>query len=83
MLIASLLGDWNDHMGGGNGWWAWGALMMIVSIGVVALVVWLIVRGNHYGGPSSSQSAADILKERYARGEIDSKDYDERLAKLR
>jgi len=82
MLIATVFGDWNEHMMGrdGGGWWI--GLMMIVMIGVIALVVWLIVRGSHHSG-GSSRSARDILSERYARGEIDSKEYEERLSNLR
>jgi putative membrane protein len=83
MLIASVLGDWNDHMMGrdGGGWWI--GLMMILSIAVIALVVWLIVRSSHHSASGPSRSARDILSERYARGEIDSKEYDERLSNLR
>jgi putative membrane protein len=85
MLIATVLADWNDRMMGrnGGGRWVWGGLMMIVLIAVIALVVWLVVRASHRSGVGSSRSARDILNERYARGEIDSKEYDERLGNLR
>ena len=85
MLIATVLGDWNDHMMGrdGGGWWAWGGLMMIVLVAVIALVVWLVVRSSHHSGSGPSRSARDILSDRYARGEVDSKEYDEPLSNLR
>jgi len=80
MLIASVLGDWNDQMMGRDGGGGWIGLMMIVSIAVIALVVWLIVRSSHHSVSGSSRSARDILSERYARGEIDFKEYEERLS---
>jgi putative membrane protein len=83
MVIATVFGDWNDNMMGGNGGGWWIGLMMILSIAVIALVVWLIVRSSHHSGVGPSRSARDILHERYARGEIDSKEYDERLSNLR
>ncbi len=74
-----MLMDYGNMMDGG-GWWIWGTLMMIVAIAVVALVVWLIV--NPRADDGRSGSARDILSERYARGEIDSEEYEERLKKL-
>jgi len=57
--------------------------MMIVLVAVIALVVWLVVRSSHHSGSGPSRSARDILSDRYARGDIDSKEYDERLSNLR
>jgi putative membrane protein len=76
-----MLMDYGNMMDGAGGWWVWGTLMMIVAIAVVALVVWLIVR-NPRADERRSGSARDILSERYARGEIDSEEYEERLKKL-
>lgn len=52
----------------------WGAI-----IAAPALLVWLAVRG---GGRGRQQSAREILEERYARGEIDSEEYEERKRNL-
>ena len=83
--FTNVLADFHDHMmdGGGGGRWIWGVLIMVVMLGLVALVVWLIVRSSHgkAGGPSSS--AKEILSERFARGEIDADEYHDRLSKLR
>jgi putative membrane protein len=76
-----MLMDYGNMMDGGGGWWVWGTLMMVVAIAVIVLVVWLIVR-NSPGDSRQSSSARDILSERYARGEIDSEEYEERLRKL-
>ena len=64
-----MMGDW------GMGWF--GGIFMIVFwililVGLVFVIRWLVQttgKGGH-GGQSGSR-ASDILKERYARGEID------------
>lgn len=51
-------------------WW------VIVIVGIVALVRWLAGSGSASAGQSGAgRSALDILKERYARGEIDEQEY--------
>jgi len=70
-------GYWGPHMmfgGWGGGWLGW--IMMIlfwvlIVAGVVALVKWLITssRPSSEVGRSGG-NALDILRERYARGEI-------------
>jgi putative membrane protein len=57
--------------------------MMVLMLGIVALVVWLIVRSSHGSGGLPSSSAREILSERFARGEIDADEYHDRLSKLR
>jgi putative membrane protein len=86
MPVANVLADFNDHMmnGGGGGRWIWGLLIMVVMVGIVALVVWLIVRSWHgNAGGRSSSSAKEILSERFARGEIDADEYHDSRSKLR
>lgn len=83
--------DWwgsGPHMGWwGGGWWGmiFGPLFMILMLaGVIAIVV-LLVRwlggasqgaSRHQGPPRNT--ALDILKDRYARGEIDKDEFEER-----
>jgi putative membrane protein len=62
-----------DHWDMMDNWGAASGLWMIVGMLVVAVVVligvWLIVRSNR-DARSMSSSALDILRERFARGEI-------------
>ena len=64
-------------MGFGMGWW-W-----IIGPIVLGLIIWLIVFNQNKGGSQSSEkSPLDILKERYARGEIDKEEFDDRKQDL-
>ena len=87
--IAGVLADadgWDGHMGWGGGWWMviWGTLMMV---GLVVLIVWL-VRNTGWSGSAGTSgedplaSARRILGERYARGELSTEEYRDRVEQL-
>ena len=86
LIISSFFGRWGarwDMMGDfGTGW-----LMLTLMILVPALVVWAIValiRGSNgnTGQAGQSESALDILKKRYARGDISKEEFEERKKNL-
>lgn len=52
-----------------------------VIIGVVVLARWL-VSGPSGGGSSREKTALDILKERYARGEIEREEFERKKRDL-
>ena len=67
-----MYGFYNDGVWGGGNMMSWfgGGLMMIVFWAlIVMLIVWLVreISGRHSG---SNSRVLDILKERYAKGEI-------------
>ena len=77
--IATAIADgagW-DHMGG----WAWSGMMIgwVLMAVLVAVIVWALVGS---GRPESVNRAIEILDERYARGEIDKTEYNERRSDL-
>jgi putative membrane protein len=69
-----------------NGWYGMfmGPFMMIVFIAVTVLIVVLALRwlggsqGSAHHGLQQSKTPLDILKERFARGEIDKEEFEER-----
>lgn len=78
-------GGWGMH----PMWWAWGAggvvmmLMMLVLwgliiAGIVLAIRWLVRQGNG----SRPDPAVEILRQRYARGEIDRQEFEARKRDL-
>lgn len=70
-------GGWNGGIWFGHGLFAL-LVWVVVIAALVALVVGLIRAGRGGGAPA----ARDILKERYARGEIDREEYEQKLKDL-
>ena len=79
---------WGPQMMWGWGWYGmiFGPLFMILVLAVTVAVIVLLVRWlagpwqgaapPHFGSPG--RRAIDILKERFARGEIDKNEFEER-----
>ena len=72
------------HAYDGWGWWGFGAFHMIGFWIVVILALVFLLRGwrgaagwTHCMPMAGHESALDILKKRYARGEINQKEYEE------
>jgi putative membrane protein len=77
-------GDWGSHMmwwGGGWHGMFFGPLIMILVLVVVIGAVVLLVRsvaGLWHGQALAPRKPLDILKERFARGEIDKDEFEEK-----
>ena len=59
-------------------WW-------IVGLIVLVVIIWPFAKGSNRGNAGTSQtqkSALDILKERYAKGEIGKEEFEERKRAL-
>jgi len=73
-------------MGWGWGWGMLGAVHMVlwwvlIVLGIAVLVKWLF-GGTGRGARSGGHGALDILKERYARGEINREEFEQKKRDL-
>lgn len=72
-------------MMGDFGWWGFGPVMMFLFwglfiVGLVALVRWLAAGSSPWR--TDKNRVADIVRERYARGEIDRQEYEQKMKDL-
>jgi len=72
-------------MSDGSGMWFGGGFGWVFWIVIIAVLVWVIKMASDKG--SSSQNSSDdspleILKKRYARGEIDEQEYERKRKEL-
>ena len=83
-LLNDALAGWGDyngwHMGPGMmGGWGMGWIMLLfwilVLVGLILIIKWLLQMTTGDKKLSGSGRAIDILKERYARGEIDKAEF--------
>ncbi|MEW5530682.1 MULTISPECIES: SHOCT domain-containing protein [Streptomyces] len=78
---------WYDHGMGGWGWVAMTFTMVLLVALAVAGVVLLLRSVDGFlsgpGQPPAAPSAKQVLAERFARGEIDEEEYEQRLTALR
>ena len=73
-------GEHGWGMGFGMGWW-W-----MIGVICIVIIVWIVVKIINQTNSSNTRlgnkSALDILKERYAQGEINKQEFEERKKDL-
>jgi len=88
VAYADSVDDWGQgfgHMSWGGGYSMFGGPMMLIFWGVFAALVVMVVRwfaGNRPGGGKSAD-AMDILKFRFAQGELNEDEFLKRKAALK
>jgi putative membrane protein len=72
----------------GSGWWGMGWIFMavfwaLVIIALIFLIRWLAIQSRPRGQQDQGRdSALEILRQRYARGEIDKEEFDQKKRDL-
>ncbi len=75
----SMYSDWGSAMMSGWGGMFFFPLIPIIFLGLLVwLIVFLVRGGSGRDGIAESATALDILQARFARGEIDQTEYEER-----
>jgi putative membrane protein len=84
LVLVAFGGDgWRHGWGSGGGWaWLWGPILLL-WVALIATVVWFVARAARPRERSGVDRARDVLAERYARGELTTDEYRERLEQLR
>lgn len=75
----------HGHMWGGGlgmGYGYGGSYMWILLLVVIGLLVFLILQSVQSGSRTDQESPLDILKKRFAKGEITKEEYEEMKRKL-
>lgn len=95
--LDNIFNQWGDHHGWGMGpgmmGWGYGtgwlgmiimaAFWIAVIVGIVFLIRWLVISTRTGGHVTRSEdSPLEILKRRYARGEINKQEYEEKKKDL-
>jgi len=88
IIIGLLVSCGGDGYYGGQGPWGWGPMMhygygggmfmWIIFLIIAGLLIYFIIQATKTKGqmPTQNESALDILKKRYAKGEISKEDFD-------
>lgn len=67
-----MMGEWGGMMGG------WGMLMMLLFwVGLILLIVWVVRSVVAASQGTGSSTARQTLDQRYARGELTRKEYEQ------
>ncbi len=77
MMGPGMMGNWGYGMMGGYGFLSIFFWILVIAA-IVLLVLWLVRKAPHWQQTRVEESAMDILKKRYARGEINREEFEEK-----
>jgi putative membrane protein len=91
ITLAQMSGQFGDHMDSNNGTsWIGMTVMIVLGVLIIGVIVWAIVYATRTSGQphstagvvNSAPTAREVLDHRYARGEIETADYEDRKSRL-
>lgn len=87
LFAGCVQGPYDGRMGGWGhmmGYWYYGGFMWLIFLIALGVAVYLIFRTIKLKGPGSStvETPLDILKKRYAKGEINKEEYEQKKKDL-
>jgi putative membrane protein len=71
---------WGVHDMWGHGWWMW--IWPILLIALVVAVIWIVSRPRTRPPSTHGDDAEEVLRRRYAAGEIDEDEFRRRRSEL-
>jgi len=76
----SPMGNWGHMMGYGYG----GGFMWVILVVLVSVVIYFLLQASKSKGSagSTTETPLDILKKRYAKGEIDKEEFEQKKKDL-
>lgn len=76
-MMYGLYDNYGNWTGSALGWFGGGVMMIVFWVLLIALIVWIVREaGGRHSQPHSGSQALAILKERYAKGEIDKEEFE-------
>ena len=83
LAAGCVIGDagYDYGMMGGGGWW-FVPILVIIFLGLIIWAVVALIRGQSGSQNTGADSAPEILKRRYARGDIDKEEYEQKKKDL-
>lgn len=79
-----MMWGWPNMMSGYYGGMGWIVIILgfiffiAIIVGIILLIVWLAKRATHsVSEPKTNTKALDVLKERYAKGELTKEQYED------
>lgn len=77
-----MMSPYGYGIGGGIGMFLMAVFWILILIGTLFVLKWIFVDQGRQSGSQAGESALDVLKKRYAKGEINKEEFEEKKKDL-